>query len=144
MNQLKKILLNLDSSKESQNALVSAITLAKISGGAIIAVNIVNQTVVTNLARHSEKSLAEVEVELEENGWHYLYAAEEQAKNEGAHIVILQENGYPEEILPRLAKNYSADMIIIGQNKKNRENISQSRTADQIIEHAACAVLIIK
>ena len=144
MTQLKKILLNLDSSKESQNALVSAITLAKISGGAIIAVNIVNQTVVTNLARHSEKSLAEVEVELEENGWHYLYAAEEQAKNEGAHIVILQENGYPEEILPRLAKDYSADMIVIGQNKKSRENISQSRTADQIIEHAACAVLIIK
>ncbi len=144
MTQLKKILLNLDSSKESQNALVSAITLAKMSGGAIIAVNIVNQTVVTNLARHSEKSLAEVEVELEENGWHYLYAAEEQAKNEGAHIVILQENGYPEEILPRLAKSYSADIIVIGQNKKSRENISQSRTADQIIEHAACAVLIIK
>ena len=144
MTQLKKILLNLGSSKESQNALVSAITLAKISGGAIIAVNIVNQTVVTNLARHSEKSLAEVEVELEENGWHYLYAAEEQAKNEGAHIVILQENGYPEEILPRLAKEYSADMIVIGQNKKSRENINQSRTADQIIEHATCAVLIIK
>ena len=144
MNQLKKILLNLDSSKESQNALVSAITLAKLSGGAIIAVNIVNQTVVTNLARHSEKSLAEVEIELEENGWHYLYAAEEQAKNEGAHIVILQENGYPEEILPRLAKNYSADIIVIGQNKKSRENISQSRTSDQIIEHAECAVLIIK
>ena len=144
MTQLKKILLNLNSSKESQNALVAAITLAKISGGAIIAVNIVNQTVITNIARHSEKSLAEVEVELEENGWHYLYAAEEQAKNEGAHIVILQENGYPEEILPRLAKNYSADIIVIGQNKKSRENISQSRTADQIIEHAACAVLIIK
>ena len=144
MTQLKKILLNLNSSKESQNALVAAITLAKMSGGAIIAVNIVNQTVITNIARHSEKSLAEVEVELEENGWHYLYAAEEQAKNEGAHIVILQENGYPEEILPRLAKNYSADIIVIGQNKKSRENISQSRTADQIIEHAACAVLIIK
>ncbi len=144
MNQLKKILLNLDSSKESQNALVAAITLAKVSKGAIIAVNIVNQTVVTNLARHSDKSLAEIEIELEENGWHYLYAAEEQAKNDGAHIVILQENGYPEEILPRLAKSYSADMIVMGQSKKSRENISQSRTADKIIEHAACAVLIIK
>ncbi len=144
MNQLKKILLNLDSSQESQNALTAAITLAKMSEGSIIAVNIVNQTVVTNLARHSEKSLAEVEVDLEENGWRYLYAAEEHAKNEGARIVIFQENGHPEEILPRLAKDYSADIIVIGQSKKSRENISQSRTADQIIEHAACAVLVIK
>jgi len=144
MTQLKKIILNLDSSQESQNALAAAITLAKMSEGTIIAVNIVNQAVVTSLARHSDKSLAEVEVELEENGWRYLYAAEEQAKNDGAHIVILQENGYPEEILPRLAKDYSADLIIIGQNKKSRENISQSRSADQIIEHSSCAVLVIK
>ena len=144
MNQLEKILLNLDAAEESQRALQAAISLAKLSSATIIAVNVVNQNVVTHLARHSDKSIAEIEVELEENGWRYLYAAEEEAKNAGAHIVILQEQGYPEEILPRFASQYSADMIIVGQSAEARRDITHGRTAEQVIEHAPCAVLVVK
>jgi nucleotide-binding universal stress UspA family protein len=143
MKSLNKILLNLDATLESQHALDSAIFLAKSCSATIIAVNIVNKNVVTNLARFSDKSIAEIEVELEENGWRYLYDAEEKAKNQEARIVIIQEYGYPEQSLIKLANEYKVDMIIIGQNPQIRKDVVQGKTAEQIIEHAPCAVLIV-
>jgi len=143
MKNLNKILLNLDAAIESQHALDAAVLLAKSCSATIIAVNIVNKNVVTNLARFSDKSIAEIEVELEENGWRYLYDAEEKAKNQEARIVIIQEYGYPEQSLTKLANEYKADMIIIGQNPQVRKDVVQGKTAEQIIEHAPCAVLVV-
>ena len=143
MKKIDKILLNLDSTEESQHALETAIFLAKTCSASIIAINIVNKNVVTNLARFSDKSIAEIEVELEENGWHYLYDAEEKAKSQEARIVIIQEYGYPEQTLPKLASEYNVDLIIIGQNPKMRKDVAQGKTAEQIIEHAPCAVLVV-
>ncbi len=143
MKKLEKILLNLDSTIESQHALDSAVLIAKLSSATIIAVNIVNKNVVTNLARFSDKSIAEIEIELEENGWRYLYDAEEKAKNQEAHIVIIQEYGYSEQILPKLAVEYKVDMIIIGQNPKIRKEVVQGKTAEQLIEHSPCDVLVV-
>jgi len=143
MKKLDKILLNLDSTIESQHALDSAVFLAKSCSATIIAVNIVNKNVVTNLARFSDKSIAEIEIELEENGWKYLYDAEEKAKNQEARIVIIQEYGYPEQTLPKLASEYKIDMIIIGQNPQIRKDVVQGKTAEQLIEHAPCAVLVV-
>ena len=143
MKSLNKILLNLDATLESQHALDTAVFLAKLCSATIIAVNIVNKNVVTNLARFSDKSIAEIEVELEENGWRYLYDAEEKAKNQEARIVIIQEYGYPEQSLIKLANEYKVDMIIIGQNPQIRKDVVQGKTAELIIEHAPCAVLIV-
>ncbi|MCK5852740.1 universal stress protein [bacterium] len=143
MKKIDKILLNLDSTIESQHALDSAVFLAKSCSATIVAVNIVNKNVVTNLARFSDKSIAEIEIELEENGWKYLYDAEEKAKNQEARIVIIQEYGFPEQTLPKLASEYKIDMIIIGQNPQIRKDVVQGKTAEQIIEHAPCAVLIV-
>ena len=143
MKSLNKILLNLDATLESQHALDAAVFLAKSCSATIIAVNIVNKNVVTNLARFSDKSIAEIEVALEENGWRYLYDAEEKAKNQEARIVIIQEYGYPEQSLTQLANEYKVDMVIIGQNPQIRKDVVQGKTAEQIIEHAPCAVLIV-
>jgi nucleotide-binding universal stress UspA family protein len=144
MRQLEKAILYLDASVEAQHALETAIYLSKISGATIIAVNIVDQHVVTNLARQGDRSLAEIEVELEENGWRYLYAAEETAKNVGARIVILQEQGYPEELLPRLASEYQADVVIVGQDPRARSDVARRRTAEQLMEHTPCALMIVR
>ncbi|RLD10640.1 MAG: hypothetical protein DRI44_05535 [Chlamydiae bacterium] len=143
MKSLNKILLNLDAAVESQHALDFAVFLAKNCSATIIAVNIVNKNVVTNLARFSDNSIAEIEVELEENGWRYLYDAEEKAKSQEARIVIIQEYGYPEQALPKLAAEYKVDMIIIGQNPQIRKDVVQGKIAEQLIEHAPCAVLVV-
>jgi nucleotide-binding universal stress UspA family protein len=144
MKQLHKLLVNLDATVESQHALHAAIILGKLSQATIIAVNVVNQHVVTNVSRHGGKSLSEIEVDLEENGWRYLYAAEEEAKTAGARIVLVQEQGYPEEVLPRLAGDYAVDLIIIGQCPRPRTDALCTRVADQLLEHTQCSVLVVR
>ena len=143
MKSLNKILLNLDATIESQHALDAAIFLAKSCSATIIAVNLLHKHVVDILAGFSDKSIAEIEVELEENGWRYLYDAEEKAKNQEARIVIIQEYGYPEQSLTKLANDYKVDMVIIGQNPQIRKDVVQGKTAEQVIEHAPCAVLVV-
>jgi len=138
--KLKNILLYVDSSQESQKALEAALDLSG-SETTIIAVNVVNRQTVIQLTRSGEKSVAEAEVELEENGWCYLYNAEEIAKSAGHQIVIIQESGYPEEALPRLAQDYGADIILTGHSTGNSTTGSM---VQQLIEHAACAVLVVK
>jgi len=144
MKQLQKILLNMDAAVESQHALQAAIKLSRLSGATIVAVNVVNHHVVTSLARHSGRSLAEIEVELEEDGWRYLYTAEEEGKNAGARIVLMQERGYPEEILPRLAAKFQADLIVIGQSPRMRSDVPCSRIVEQMLEHTPCSLLIVR
>jgi nucleotide-binding universal stress UspA family protein len=144
MLALHKILLHVDATLESQRVLRSAIFLSTTTGATIVAVHIVNKHVVAQLARFSTRTLADVEVELEENGWRYLYAAEEEAKNAGARIVVMQEQGYPEEILPRLAAAYQAELVIVGVAPRSRSDATRVQVADQLIEHAPCAVLVVK
>jgi nucleotide-binding universal stress UspA family protein len=139
----KTILLYVDSSKESEAALRAALDFSGPQV-TIIAVNVVNRQTVIQLVRGGSKSIAEAEVELEENGWCYLYNTEEIAKSAGAQIVILQESGYPEEVLPRLAQGYGADLIIVGQPASHGKDVAQNGLAQQLIEHAACAVLVVK
>lgn len=144
MKQLHKILLNMDATIESQHALQAALHLGLLSGATIVAVNIVNRHVVTNLVRHGQQSLAEIEVELEENGWRYLYTAEEQVKNAGGRIVLTQLPGYPEEVIPRLATEYEADLVVVGQPPRSRTDLPSSKIVEQILEHTPCSVLIVR
>lgn len=139
----KKLLLCVDSSNESQRALEVALDIAE-AGSEIFAVNVVNRHVVSRMVKTQGRTLAEAEVELEETGWHYLYAAEEVCKNHGVHVTILQENGCPEEIIPRLAERLAADLIIVGQSHMQKGDLLQGALAQQLIEHAACAVLVVK
>jgi len=143
MKQIQKILLYLNSTEEAEAAKASAIFLSKLKNATIIAINVINQNVIAHLAKHSAKTLAEIEVELEENSWRYLYATEDLAKNEGAKIVVMQEYGYPEEVLPRIASEYSVDIIILAQPKKKNDQ-SYNRIISHIIEQAPCSVLVVK
>lgn len=144
MSALTTIVLHVDTTAESQRAVGVAIQLALLSGARIVAVNVVNRHVVTQMARATGKPLAEVEVELEENGWRYLYAAEEEAKNAGARIVLMQETGYPEEVIPRVAGETRADLVIVAYGQRARADIGAIRSAEQIFEHAPCNVLVVK
>ena len=141
----EKILLPISGSEESKNASEFAVRLAQIHNSQIIAINVVDTSVVRQIARTSGKSPGEVEVEIEENGWHYLYYADEIAKDNKVRIVILLEHGLPQDRILSKAREYNADLIILGQSgKRGTHGISQDRFLQYILEQAPCPVLIIK
>ncbi|HGE69799.1 TPA: universal stress protein [Candidatus Poribacteria bacterium] len=141
----ERILLPISGSDESKTASEFAVQLAKIHNSQIIALSVVDTTVVRQIARASGKSPGEVEIEIEENGWHYLYYADEIAKDNKVRIIVLLEHGLPQDKVLNKAREYKVDLIILGQStKRGTYGISQDRFLQYVLEQAPCPVLIIK
>lgn len=141
----KKILLPISGSEESLGASEFAVKLAVEHGSQIIALHVVDTSVVRQLARHSGKSPGEVEIELEENGWHYLYHTEEMAKDSKVKIVVLLEYGMPQERMVTKARELSVDLMVFGQaSGRGARGRFLDRFLQQVLEHSPCPVLIVK
>jgi len=141
----EKILLPISGSDESISAAEFAVKLAAAHDSQIIALHVVDTSVVRQLARHSGKTPGEVEIEMEENGWRYLYHAEEMAKDNKVRIVVLLEHGLLQERVLSKAKELSADLIIFGQARgRGTHGRFLDKSLQQVLENAPCPVLIVK
>jgi nucleotide-binding universal stress UspA family protein len=141
----KKVLLPISGSDESINAAEFAVKLAAAHDSQIVALHVIDTSVVRQLARHSSKSPGEVEIEMEENGWHYLFYAEEMAKDSKVKIVVLLEHGLPQERILSKAKELGADLIIFGQSRgRGTRGRFLDKSLQQILENAPCPVLVVK
>ena len=141
----EKILLPVSGSDESINAVEIAVKLASAHGSQIIALHVVDTSVVRQLARHYGKTPGEVEIEIEENGWRYLFYSEEIAKDNKVKIIILMERGLPQERILSKAKEYNVDLIVFGQpSGRGTHGITLDKSLQYILEHSPCPVLIVK
>jgi len=141
----KKILLPISGSEESISAAEFAVELAMAHGSQIIALHVVDTSVVRQLARHSTKSPGEVEIEMEESGWRYLYHAEEMAKDNKVNTVVLLEYGLPQERIITKARELGIDLIIFGQSRgRGTRGRFLDKFLQQVLEHAPCPVLVVK
>lgn len=141
----ERIILPISGSDESIVAAEFAIKLATVHKSHIFAINVIDTSAVRQIARASGKSPGEVEIDLEENGWHHLYYIEELAKDNSVKINLLLEQGLPQERILRKAKDLKADLIVLGQSsKRGTPGISLDRFIQYILEQSACPVLIIK
>jgi nucleotide-binding universal stress UspA family protein len=141
----ERILLPVSGSPESIVAAEFAVKLATVHNSHILALNVVDTSVVRQLAQSSGKSPGEVDVEIEENGWHYLYYVEEMAKDNKVRTVVLLEHGFPQERIVSKAREYKAELIVIGQSvKRGTPGISFDRFSQYIMEQSSCPVLIVK
>jgi nucleotide-binding universal stress UspA family protein len=139
------ILLPISGSDESMTAVEFAVKLAAAHSSQIIALHVVDTSVVRQLARHSGKSPGEVEIEMEENGWRYLYYAEEMAKDNKVKVVVLLEHGLPQERILSKAKELNADLIVFGQARsRGARGRFLDKSLQQVLEHAPCPVLVVR
>ena len=141
----KKILLSISGSDESITAAEFAVKCAAMHDSQIIALHVVDTSVVRQLARFSGKSPGEVEVELEENGWRYLFHAEEMAKDNKVRIIVLLEQGLPHEVILDKVKELGVDLIILGLPRgRGTYGRSLDRSLQHVLESASCPVLVVK
>ena len=141
----EKILLPISGSEESMSASEFAVKLAMAHGSQIIALHVVDTSVVRQLARHSGKTPGEIEIELEESGWRHLYYAEEMAKDSKINTVVLLEYGLPQERIVTKARELDIDLIIFGQARgRGTRGRFLDKFLQQVLEHASCPVLVVK
>ena len=141
----EKILLPISGSEESMTASEFAVKVAMAHGSQIIALHVVDTSVVRQLARHSAKTPGEVEIEMEESGWRHLYHTEEMAKDNRVSTVVLLEYGLPQERIVTKARELGIDLIIFGQARgRGTRGRFLDKFLQQVLEHAPCPVLVVK
>lgn len=139
---LDRILLLIDFSRENEAYFKDAIEVAKRFNSQIIAFNVVDINTINLIAKHTGKRESEVAVDLEENGWRYLYSFEDLAKDEGIKTLIHQEEGIFESAVIDAVHKYNISLVII----KKRLNLgiqSSVKLLERIIEKIDCPLLLI-
>jgi len=138
------ILLIVETTQEAMKAAKLAISLARVHRARLIGLNIVDRTVIDRLQRFGDKKRSEIEIEVEENGWKYLYHVEETATEREVGISLLQEEGLPENVIVKKAEEFHADLIVLG-TPRGRRGVRHFTEAhiERIIENAPCPVLTV-
>ena len=143
---IRKILLLVGSSGESQAAARIATDIAVLCGAELVALNVVDKMLVNRMRRFADQSVTEIEIEMEENGWKYLYIVEEMSKDRGVPTAILQKSGVVEAQVVSEAERLKVDLIVLGSPPKASAQVRRlvQGHVEKTIENAKVPVLVVK
>jgi len=143
MQMYKKVVLAVDGSEISKNAVKHAIALAKQNSGMVIAIHVIPpidvmdietfkpDVVINSLRRQGEQILSEVK---------------ESAQKEGVLIQTRVEDGIPADKICEVAEDTDADIIVMGSH--GRTGIGKvfiGSVTERVISKTKCRpVLVVK
>jgi nucleotide-binding universal stress UspA family protein len=136
----RKILVGVDGSPAARHALEQALELARLVGGQVTALSVGEK-----LPAYAA-TVGEMDDEQAFKGEYFrkiLDDARRLAAEKGVtlntHVVV----GHPAEHLVRAAKEGGHSLIVIGHTGHSRiHNLLLGSTADRVVEHAPCPVLV--
>jgi nucleotide-binding universal stress UspA family protein len=141
---MERILLYIISG-ETRASWNRAVELSKGLSATLYALFIVDKDLVKTVA--SMKGLDEIDtaIQIEEEGWKYLYYLEDMAVNEGVKTAIFVEEGDFIGILRKFVKERDIELLIVGHRSgAGIEGRREERMIQQLIEYVQCPILIEK
>lgn len=146
MGIFRKILVPVDGSRYSLNAACLAARLGRLHGSELRIFHVIDETLLGQLARFSDKQKETVREELKSSAQAFLGDMRCEVHHE---IVITSEliirEGIPHEVILQEASSWGADLIVMG--KLGRRGVSQvllGSVAERVIEFAEVPVLVVK
>jgi len=139
---MKKILVGIDGSQESINALKYAVKMAKLTGSEILGVNVINEPSYREYYRDlSDKLKADAEGVLKK--------AMAEVDMEGVAITTQVDVGSPDDVLAELAKNGNGVvMIVVGASGRGRgSRVFVGSKTHALVNHIAaglqCPIVVV-
>jgi nucleotide-binding universal stress UspA family protein len=142
------ILVLVDGTESSFHAADCAIDLARAVGARLTAMAVVDQETLHQLLSVRilvDDEMGEFERELQESAKRHLARVRERALDRRLAIEELLVTGNVEDIVPKTVQQHSVDLIALGgfeSNRVSRDLLARQR--QQIIDRAACPVLLVK
>jgi universal stress protein A len=137
MITIKKIICPVDFSELSRKSLQYANEFARLSGGEVFLVGVIENDPTINYSHGLETERAEAETKLK------LLIDEEQMAGIVADYVIYE--GFAEECILDYAKRQEADIIIMGSHgRRGLKRMILGSVAEHVIRRAPCPVLVVK
>ena len=144
---IDRILVPLDGSEYSDEALDYAIDMARKFSSEIILVHIVPTTaaVVTGPEVLGPSLLLDLRKRLEENGQHILSSGEAKAKEAGVMVTAKLDYGNPADKIINMVKEENVSLIVMADRGLGAvARFFLGSVTDKVSHHASCPVLIIK
>lgn len=138
----KKILFLVFSAKAKGELIEMVVDYAHHCQAQIVALNVIDFNLIRHLSEQLGKRESEITVDLEEEGWMYLYYIEDKAKDKGVKISLIQEEGLIESELVKAASKHKADLVVISrQEEKNLGNLT--KFVEALLYKITCPILIL-
>ncbi len=139
---MKKILVGIDGSSESINALKYAARMAKLTGAEILGVNVINEPSYREYYR-------DLSVKLKAEAEDILKKAVAEVESEGVTMKTQVDVGSPDDVLAELAKNGTGViMIVVGASGRGRgSRVFVGSMTHALVNHIAaglqCPVVVV-
>ncbi len=143
-----RILVYLDGSEGSINALMYSILLAKSTKAKLDAVYVVNTKAVGELVRSRifiDKERKEFLLDLEKDAKRHLRHAERLAASKDSEINAVSIEGSPHHVILDYIKNNDIDLLVLGAInviRSRREELTSEN--DRMLRTSPCPVLVIR
>jgi nucleotide-binding universal stress UspA family protein len=137
----QRIIVGVDGSEGAGRALDRALELAELTGGTLHAV-----AVEEHLPAYAA-TVGEVDEELRFESSYFRRVEAEALRRAGARQVALTfevVRGHAAEQLSRCARELGADLLVVGHAGHARLRHLLGSTADRVVEHAPCPVLVVR
>jgi nucleotide-binding universal stress UspA family protein len=157
---LQKILLAIGDSPDSEQIFVAGLTLAQKFGAEILLLHVLDPLVPHGLSTvgsplvggilpmindEAIERYTKAWKEYERQGIERLQAYAERAKEGDVNVEILQNYGDSGPLICAAAKNWSADAIVMGRNRKSMlSEAFLGSTSNYVVHHAACSVMMVQ
>ena len=139
---MKKILVGVDGSDASMNAVRYAVKTAKQIGAEVIAVSVINEP-------SYKEYYADISGKIKAEAERLLLAAKEKFAGEGVNITSKVSYGTPDEVLAEIARqDNDIAMVVVGASGKGRGSriFAGSQThalVNQVAGGLPCAVVVV-
>lgn len=139
---MKSILVPIDFSKASGNAVEYAVSLAKVFDAEVIFINATPPAIMVNDSVLASVMITHAEI-LEKNKQLMQEATEALSKKYPSKITGLVQEGYPADVIDEMAKVKHTDLIVMGMKGKGQSNSVFGSTTTTIISKSTFPVFVI-
>ncbi|OZS39411.1 universal stress protein [Enterococcus hirae] len=139
----QKIMVAVDGSKQSEQAFLEALDLAKDNEAELFIVSIINKVELTHSAYAFSKIYVEEKQKIEVEMLKKIHDAKEYGIND-IHAIV--ETGDPRNLIGTVFPQQEAiDLIVMGATGKGAiQQALVGSTASYVVTHAPCSVLVVK
>ncbi len=137
----KNILVPTDGSEYTKAAIDKAMELAKVVGGKVTALYVLDQTILTNVPM--DTAVMNVYNALEKEGKQAVDYVSELGEKEGVPVELSVKEGTPVKVILEESANY--DVIVMGTlGRTGMSKLLMGSVAERVVRASQCPVMVVK
>ncbi|MFT0899275.1 universal stress protein [Candidatus Methanoprimaticola sp. MG2] len=137
----KNILVPTDGSEYTKSAVKKAMELAKLSGGKVTALYVLDQTILTNMPM--DTAVMNVYNTLEKEGKVAVDYVRDLGAEEGVEVELSIKEGTPVKVILEESPNY--DIIVMGTlGRTGMSKLLMGSVAERVVRASMCPVMVVR